>query len=65
MKIEKIEKDNTIIFTSAELRKKYKILLFFTSKKGGYSTGKYKSLNLGYHVKDDPENVFKNRNKVD
>jgi YfiH family protein len=64
MKIEKIEKDNTIIFTSLELRKKYKILLFFTSKKGGYSSGKYRSLNLGYHVEDDPENVSKNRNKV-
>jgi YfiH family protein len=64
MKIEKIEKENTVIFTSLKLRKKYKILLFFTSKKGGYSSGKYKSLNLGYHVKDNPENVIKNRNKV-
>ena len=64
MKIEKIEKENTIIFTSLELRKKHKILFFFTSKKGGYSRGKYKSLNLGYHVEDNPENVCKNRAKV-
>ena len=64
MKIEKIEKENIIIFTPSELREKYKISLFFTSKKGGYSKGKYKSLNLGFHVEDDPENVTKNRNKV-
>jgi len=64
MKLEKIEKDNTTIFTSLELREKYKILLFFTSKKGGFSRGRYNSLNLGYHVEDNPENVIKNRNKV-
>jgi hypothetical protein len=64
MKLEKIEKDNTIIFTSLELRKKYKILLFFTSKKGGYSSGKYKSLNLAYNVEDNPENVIRNRDKI-
>ena len=64
MKLEKIEKDDSIVFTSLELREKYKILLFFTSKKGGYSKGKYKSLNMGYHVEDSPENVNRNRNKV-
>ena len=64
MKLEKIEKDNTIIFTSLELREKYKVLMFFTSKKGGFSRGSYNSLNLGYHVEDSPENVTKNRNKV-
>jgi len=64
MKLNKIEKENTIIFTSLELREKYKILLFFTSKKGGYSSGEYNSLNLGYHVEDKPENVTKNRSKV-
>lgn len=64
MKLEKIEKDDSIVFTSLELREKYKILLLFTSKKGGYSRGKYKSLNMGYHVEDSQENVNKNRNKV-
>lgn len=64
MKIEKIERENTIIFTSLELREKHKILVFFTSRKGGYSRGKYDSLNLGYHVEDDPENVSKNRDKL-
>ncbi|MCX6347378.1 MAG: polyphenol oxidase family protein, partial [Actinobacteria bacterium] len=63
-KIEKIERENTIIFTSLELREKHKILVFFTSRKGGYSRGKYDSLNLGYHVEDDPENVRKNRDKL-
>ena len=64
MKIEKIERENTIIFTSLELREKHKILLFFTSRKGGFSSGEYDSLNLGYHVGDDPENVNKNRDKL-
>jgi len=64
MKIEKIELDNTIVFTSLELKEKHKILLFFTSRKGGFSSGEYRSLNLGYHTGDDPENVSKNRNKL-
>jgi polyphenol oxidase len=64
MKIEKIERENTIIFSSSELKEKYKILLLFTSRKGGNSKGNYSSLNLGYHVDDDPENVRKNRDKL-
>jgi len=64
MKLEKIELENTIVFTSAELREKHKILLFFTSRKGGFSSGEYSSLNLGYHTGDDPEKVSKNRDKL-
>jgi hypothetical protein len=35
----------------------------FSSRKGGVSAIPYKSLNLGLHVKDKPENVLKNRNR--
>ena len=64
MKTERVEQENTIIFTSLNLKEKHKILLFFTSRKGGFSKGKYSSLNMGCHVEDDPENVSKNRDKV-
>ncbi|MBR8461662.1 peptidoglycan editing factor PgeF [Campylobacter sp. faydin G-24] len=33
----------------------------FSSRFGGVSTGAYESLNLGYHVGDDSQNVTKNR----
>ena len=33
----------------------------FSSRKGGHSKGAYDSLNLAYHVDDDPERVTKNR----
>ena len=34
---------------------------YFTSRNGGVSKGKYKSLNLGLHTEDNKENVLKNR----
>lgn len=35
--------------------------LGFTSRRGGYSSGDFSSLNLGFHVPDDPESVALNR----
>jgi YfiH family protein len=40
----------------------YGIQMGFSSRKGGVSAIPYKSLNLGLHVKDNQENVLKNRN---
>lgn len=36
----------------------------FTSRDGGFSKGKYRSFNLGYHVKDDPAAVAANRRRL-
>lgn len=36
----------------------------FTLRSGGVSTGPYRSLNLGAHVKDEPEAVAENRRRV-
>lgn len=38
--------------------------VYFTSRKGGSSTGPYDSLNLGLHVGDDPERVICNRRRL-
>ncbi|HEV2371055.1 MAG TPA: peptidoglycan editing factor PgeF [Streptosporangiaceae bacterium] len=35
-----------------------------TTRHGGVSTGPYASLNLGYHVNDDPANVTENRRRA-
>lgn len=64
MEIKKVKIGDAIIFTPLELREKYKILLFFTAKRGGFSSGKYKSLNTAYHVGDDTDFVTKNRLKI-
>ena len=37
---------------------------FVSTRKGGFSKSPYKSLNLGLHVGDDPENVLKNRKRL-
>jgi len=35
-----------------------------TTRNGGYSTGRYSSLNFGYHVGDDPVKVTQNRRRL-
>jgi YfiH family protein len=37
---------------------------FVSTRKGGFSKPPYNSLNLGFHVGDDPENVLKNRKRL-
>ena len=37
---------------------------FVTTRTGGFSNPPYDSLNLGFHVGDDPENVLKNRKRL-
>ncbi len=41
----------------------HRIQIGFSSRKDGVSAIPYKSLNLGLHVKDNPENVLENRDR--
>ncbi len=40
------------------------VQFFFTTRRGGVSSGRYESLNLGGHVGDDPSAVANNRARV-
>ena len=64
MKIKKDKIGDVEIFTSPGFRKKFKILLLFTTRRKGFSTDNYNSLNTAYHVGDNPLNVNKNRLKI-
>jgi len=64
MKIKKEKIGDVEVFTSQDFRSKFKILLLFTTKKGGLSSDNYNSLNIAYHVGDNPLNVYKNRLKI-
>ncbi|KKN50814.1 hypothetical protein LCGC14_0628960 [marine sediment metagenome] len=52
--------DNITYITSKELFKN-DIYLAFTTRKTGLSSKPYDSLNLGFHVDDDPKTVAQNR----
>ena len=52
------------MFYSKKLKKIKKIKHCFFSKKNGYSTGVYKSLNCGRGSKDNKQNIFNNLNYV-
>ncbi|MCL5772105.1 MAG: peptidoglycan editing factor PgeF [Actinobacteria bacterium] len=64
MKINKVEINGTTIFIPLDLKEKYKILLFFTTRNGGFSKGKYSSLNTSYYLGDNIDSVKKNRLKI-
>ena len=49
------------MFFSKKLKSEKKIIHCFFSRKGGISTGIYKSLNCGYGSNDTKENIKKNR----
>jgi len=59
-----ISKDNTIIFSIPSFSASGLVEHGFTSRLGGYSTGAFQSLNLGFHVGDDVQKVWENRKKV-
>ncbi len=59
-KLELQTKNNLTCITSKELFKK-DIFLAFTTRKTGLSPKPYDSLNLGFHVDDDPKTVAQNR----
>ncbi len=39
------------------------VVVAFTTKRGGVSTGPFATLNVGMHVQDDPTVVYHNRQK--
>jgi len=49
------------LYTYPYLKNNHGLIFCFTTRDGGYSNGKFKSLNLDYHVGDDSVNVKKNR----
>ncbi len=48
-------------YTSPELLKELSVLVAFTTRSGGVSLTPFNSLNLAFHVDDNPLNVSKNR----
>ena len=52
------------MFYSKKLKRFKEIKHCFFSKKNGYSTGVYKSLNCGHGSKDNKKNIQKNLNLV-
>jgi len=57
----KLVKNDFIMYTSPYLEKSYGMIFCFTSRHGGCSEGKFKSLNLDYYTDDSRKNVKKNR----
>ncbi len=62
MVVKKIDLLHMLFFENL-LRHK-EIRHFVSTRKGGFSSPPYHSLNLGFHVGDDPENVLKNRKRL-
>lgn len=56
--------DNIPYLTSPKLFQEGSILVAFTTRHGGYSSSYYSSLNLAFHVGDNPDHVRKNRQKL-
>ncbi|HEY4695866.1 MAG TPA: peptidoglycan editing factor PgeF [Candidatus Hydromicrobium sp.] len=59
--IEKILIHNLPVYLFTYLRNNHGIVLCFTTRNGGYSNGKFKSLNIDYYTGDSRVNVRKNR----
>ncbi|MGI6065335.1 MAG: peptidoglycan editing factor PgeF [Bacillota bacterium] len=53
-----------MLFTIPSFTKTGLVKHGFTSRRGGVSSGHYSSLNLAFHVGDNPDCVRENRNKV-
>lgn len=51
-------------YVSRKMLEEHKILVVFTTRRGGVSAEPYTSLNLAFHVGDDKDNVIKNREIV-
>lgn len=49
------------IYTYPYLRDNHRIIFCFTTRHGGFSRGRFKSLNVDYNVGDDRDNVKNNR----
>lgn len=51
-------------YISRQLLDAHGVLVVFTTREGGFSPEPYSSLNLAFHVGDDPNLVIENRKKV-
>ncbi|MHB8840174.1 MAG: peptidoglycan editing factor PgeF [Candidatus Aquicultor sp.] len=58
------EADGLSYFISRPLLDEHNILVVFTTRRGGVSPDPYASLNLAFHVGDNPDKVVKNRDLV-
>ncbi len=56
--------NNFTVYLSSYLKKKHSIVFCFTNRNGGYSRGRFESLNVGYHTGDSVINVKRNREKI-
>ncbi len=63
-KIEKTILDDLTVYLSPYLKKEYGIIFCFTTRNGGFSKGKFKSLNLDYYTGDVETDVKRNREKL-
>ncbi|MDD3818540.1 MAG: peptidoglycan editing factor PgeF [Actinomycetota bacterium] len=52
------------VYLSPNLKKEHGIVLCFTNRYGGYSKGRFKSLNVDYYTGDKKTDVRKNRKKI-
>ncbi|ENH98317.1 hypothetical protein J416_01219 [Gracilibacillus halophilus YIM-C55.5] len=53
---------NQLFWTSMWNKRDNNLLAGLTTKWGGVSQPPYESWNFGFHVDDDPNDVYKNRN---
>lgn len=63
-KIEERVLEEILLYSAPRLNEKYGVDIYFTSRLGGYSKGKYSSLNLAFHVGDGLKLVKRNRYKL-
>ncbi len=59
--LESVSMGGIRILTSPAIRENHGIFIGFTSRDGGVSAGKFRSLNLSYKVGDESRNVARNR----
>jgi len=64
IKIEKVLLDDLTIYLFPYLKKEFGIIFCFTTRYGGYSNGKFKSLNVDYYTDDSNINVKRNREVI-
>ncbi len=55
---------NFTFYLSGYMREKFGIVFCFTNRSGGYSKGRFESLNLGYHTGDNEMDIKRNREKI-
>lgn len=62
--IEKISLEGLTAYLSPYLKKEHGIIFCFTNRHGGYSKGRFESLNVDYYTDDSKTNVKKNRKTI-